>query len=142
MRPACFAILCGLMLISAPTYAELPGAPKPVAGSLLDAPESASDLAGRWSITMLHGNEGEPTQEELVISSASPGNIQGGFLGAPFGQSAMRAVGKTTVFYAQTDDGTGPVYHSGRLVDGVVTGQSYFSNRKELQIWQGRQMVD
>lgn len=137
MRLAPTTCLCALLLLHVPAHADLPSAPKPVAGSLLDAPKSASALTGRWSITMLHGNEGEATQEELVISSASQGNLQGGFLGAPFGQSAMRTQGNTTIFYAQTDDGTGPVYHSGRVTGSSITGQSYFTGSEELLPWRG-----
>ncbi|MEM7570270.1 MAG: hypothetical protein AAF337_10785 [Pseudomonadota bacterium] len=135
------ALAAAVFLAVPPVAADLPGAPKPVAGSLLDTKIENTAFQGRWSVTMLHGEDEEPVIEELVISSASPSNLQGGFLGAAFSESAMRQVGKSIIFHAQTDDGTGPVYHSGRMTGTFIQGQSYFSGRGELLPWTGEKVV-
>lgn len=134
-----------------PAAAELPGAPQPVTGSLLDTPQLA--LEGRWSVVMAHGADSSDTggdsanggrgdetklsKETLVITSASDGGLQGGFMGAPFGESATRKDGGSIVFFTTTQASGNPVYHSGRITKGLLSGQSYFTGRKELLLWRG-----
>lgn len=133
----CLAIAAA-SLFGYPAAAQLPSAPQPVAGSLLDAPTAT--LEGRWTVMIDYGagrGDAEQTAETLIITSASDGGLQGGFMGAPFGESAMRKDGSSTVFFTQTDNGSGPVFHSGRITGASVTGQSYFSGRKELLVWRG-----
>lgn len=133
-----FYAIAAASLFVYPVAAELPGAPKPVEGSLLDAP--AATLEGRWTVMIDYGagrEDTEQTAETLVITSASDGGLQGGFMGAPFGESATRKDGSSTIFFTQTDNGSGPVFHSGRITKSSVSGQSYFSARKELLVWRG-----
>ncbi|MEM9287568.1 MAG: hypothetical protein AAGA36_04465 [Pseudomonadota bacterium] len=129
----CFA-LC-FFAFASPCAAQLPEAPKPVEGSLLD--RNAADVAGTWRVALDYDDGSEPMEEELVISSASGANMQGGFLGSIFVQSALRKQGQDMVFFATTDDADGPVYHSGRFQGDVIQGQSYFSGRALLLPWTG-----
>lgn len=124
-----------------PAKADLPGAPKPVPGSLLDGDVEAADIEGRWAIVLLQGNDNEPVVAQLVISSMSASTMQGGFLGAPFQTTAVRAVGKDVIFYAETSDGTGDIIHTGRITGDQITGQSYYTERNQLIPWSGNRLA-
>lgn len=114
-----------------------PAAPPPTVPAV-QAPASlaVADLAGTWDVALYFDAEAPPSATEMVLAVGADGSLSGNFYGSAFIEAGAALRGDRLGFAATTADGSGTYFHSGRLLDGRIEGQTLSEGRDFVMVWQ------
>lgn len=100
-------------------------------------PDPAS-LVGDWSVALDYDPDQPPSSTRFVVTSAKEGRLQGTFYGTPLESGRVIVRGSELIFAGVTSDASGAYYHSGRLREGELVGQTLSTGRGFVMPWRAR----
>lgn len=112
-----------------------------IAQSVLPAPTIA-DLEGEWSVALYYAAEQPPSTTTMVVQIDDDGRLGGLFYGSDFEAVQTTIRFDTPTIAAVTSDGSGVYFHSARLIDGRLEGQTFSVGRDVLMMWTAERTHD
>lgn len=94
-----------------------------------------ADLAGTWDVALYFSADAPPSATVMVLEPQADGALGGSFYGSRFEVGRVAERNGAVAFTATTEDNSGPYWHSGRLIEGRVEGQTLSVGRDFLMLW-------